>query len=356
MGDIPTDDTSVPYLRSLDLDAYIALITTRFPRFARTLWFDRPGSQLAMARLAETSNEFETDSDDGRGDSYRRAQQDPTVRGVGILQLLRRAGRGLALDQWPDDWLVLDALGGDGVLARAWQTMTGSADGRRVPLLTSDIARAMVEQALAYGLPAIRQAAQFLFLRDASFDTVILSYGVHHIPADVRRDVYAEAFRVLRGGGRIVVHDFEQGSPMAAWFQEVVDRYSPFGHRYEHFTRDGMTTELREAGFVEVAVDDMYDPFRVSGRTSDEALMRLLDYVVQMYGLRRLTERCEDSAELHRLVERLILRHMRYAASDRPADGKPSLCVSDTEGGAVAELPRVALVAVGDKPGGPRWR
>ena len=50
--------------------------------------------------------------------------------------------------------------------------------------------------------------AEALDLADASFDVVLSSLAVHHIPAEARATAFAEMFRVLRPGGRVLVADF----------------------------------------------------------------------------------------------------------------------------------------------------
>jgi ubiquinone/menaquinone biosynthesis C-methylase UbiE len=50
--------------------------------------------------------------------------------------------------------------------------------------------------------------AESLDLADASFDVVVSSLAVHHIPEQARATAFAEAHRVLRPGGRVVIADF----------------------------------------------------------------------------------------------------------------------------------------------------
>jgi ubiquinone/menaquinone biosynthesis C-methylase UbiE len=50
--------------------------------------------------------------------------------------------------------------------------------------------------------------AESLDAPDGSFDVVVSSLAVHHIPEQVRGTAFAEMYRVLRPGGRVLVADF----------------------------------------------------------------------------------------------------------------------------------------------------
>jgi ubiquinone/menaquinone biosynthesis C-methylase UbiE len=91
-------------------------------------------------------------------------------------------------------------------------------------------------------------------LRDETFDVVSSIFLFHELPADARRNVAREAFRLLRSGGRFVICDSAQlsDSPDIAYFLDV------FQHRYHEpyykgYLRDDLTRLLSEAGFAKVA-------------------------------------------------------------------------------------------------------
>ncbi|GII64843.1 SAM-dependent methyltransferase [Sphaerisporangium krabiense] len=327
------------YLPSASLDEYLGMVAARHPELRARLDDARMRSADRLSALVSTVNEFESDAS-GRGDSYRRAQQDVSVRWTGARRLLRLATPAGATGEVT----VLDVLGGDGVIARAVAENGGAA--AKPTVLTGDISGTMVERALAMGLPAVRQAADFLFLRDASVDAVLLAYGTHHIaPAD-RSRAMAEALRVTRPGGRVVIHDFDEASPMARFFAELVHPHSAAGHDYRHFSREDMVALFHRlpAG---VRVVDVYDPLVVRGRDPETARRRMCDYVADMYGIHQVMAGEKESS--WRLLEE-IFDHSAYlarigAASDTPR--RPT--VHEMSGYCVAEVPRMALAAVAER-------
>jgi len=339
------------YLPSVTMSEFHSWFSGRHRQFADALWLDRPGADAVLARMTAFSNEFESDAGGGRGGSYRRAQKVTDARITGLSTLLRMVSGTGDIGRMPPGYRLLDVLGGDGLAARVLRLLAPHPGPS--PVLTSDIAANMVTEALRQGLPAMRQPAHHLFLRDDSFDGVMVAYGTHHVAAPERPLMCQEAYRVLRPGGRVVIHDFEKGSPVSRWFSEVVDRYCSAGHPYEHFSREELRELLEAAHFSQVTVTEVYDPIRVSGDTESHAIGSLLDYLISMYGL---TAAAPRDAGMHALLLDWISRHMRYdfAADSHPAGHwRPALTTYAADCGMIAaEMPRVALVATAVKAPG----
>ncbi|MFF4192152.1 class I SAM-dependent methyltransferase [Nonomuraea sp. NPDC001831] len=330
------------YLPSLTLDEYLRLVATVHPQLHAVLDFERPGAARALGVLAATSSEFDSDRD-GRGDSYRRAQQDALVRWTGIRALLGL----LAPDPAAGPPLLLDVLGGDGTVARAAAGRLGSLDAKPA-IITGDLSGQMVDRALAQGLPAVRQAAQFLFLREGSVGGVLLAYGTHHIPPADRPGAVAEAARVTRPGGRIVLHDFDDSGPMAGFFARVVHPHAAGGHAYRHFTRPGLAALFADAG-LPVRVLDLYDPLIVRAGSEQAAKERMCRYVADMYGLGAYFAALADVEAAWRVLE----RHFDHGTRRPPEPAAPPRpVVYRRDGQYVAEVPRTALIALSTRPAG----
>ncbi len=328
------------YLPSASLDEYLAMVRTAHPGLYARLDGAKMRSADALAVLVATVNEFDSDAT-GRGDSYRHAQKDVSVRWTGARQLLRLATpAGSARDV-----TVLDVMGGDGMIARA---VAGHADQSlaKLTILTGDISGTMVERALAMGVAAVRQAADFLVLRDSSVDAVLLAYGTHHIASADRGQATSEALRVTRRGGRVVIHDFDEASPMARFFAELVHPYSASGHDYRHFAREDMTALFQRLPAA-VRVVDVYDPLVTRGRDPDAARRRMCEYVADMYGIHRVMGgELEGSWSL--LEE--FFDHSEYLAGTGGApDALLRPAVRERPGYCLAEVPRMAIAAVAEK-------
>ncbi|WP_157253082.1 class I SAM-dependent methyltransferase [Nonomuraea typhae] len=339
-----------PYIPGFTVGEYLDLVDQHFPEVGTRLWFGRKGSHTELARLAGLRNEFETDHHSGRGDSYRQAQRNPTIRMRGIRTLFTLASGCADLSRIPSGWRALDLLGGDGLLARVF---TGIAPQARGAVITSDMAGHMVVGALRAGHAAVRQEARFLFMHDESVDAALLAYGTHHIAPGDRLAVCREAARVLRPGGRLVLHDFEADSPGSMWFSDVVHRYSKAGHPYRHFTAAEMTRLLKLGGLSAIAIHRIYDPLVTRGESLEAAGAEMADHLYDMYGLTELAQPHAARADIRQMIWKLAENYFLHRESDAPDDADPEWqrepVIYQDGSEWVALVPRVALVAVGEK-------
>jgi ubiquinone/menaquinone biosynthesis C-methylase UbiE len=103
-------------------------------------------------------------------------------------------------------------------------------------------------------------AVQAMPFPDGSFDVVVSTFMLHHVPAEARPGMAQEIRRVLRPDGRVLFVDF--GRPDAA-------RRSVFDHFHRHgFVRiDEILAEMEAAGFSAVAgtLGDMSLQFVLAG-------------------------------------------------------------------------------------------
>jgi SAM-dependent methyltransferase len=328
------------YLPTMSPRQYREFMARRHRDMAELLDLSDAAVEAARPWLRSAA-EFGDDPLSGRGGSYRDAQRDRCARARGIMTLLSLSGHttGRAV--------VIDVLGGNGTVTQVWRRRAG-AHAARLRILTCDVSAPMVTAALADGLPALRQPAQRMLLRDRCADLVLFAYGTHHLSARDRPRALAEAWRVLRPGGSVVVHDFPHGSAAARWFAEVVHPYSKAGHDHAHFDGAEMRTLLTTNGFTAVETRLIYDPFELSGPSPEQARSRLARHLRLMYGLHP-PGATDDSAADEWVAERMA-RYFRLDSAGPAA--VTELSVRPAGGAHTAELPRAALVAVGRKPDG----
>ncbi|MBB3411929.1 SAM-dependent methyltransferase [Rhizobium sp. BK316] len=323
---------SLEYLTGMTFSDYYRTAVTSHPDLCDLLDEDAiTGDRLDdyLRVMNSLSWEFEDLADGGRGAAYNVAQKVVGNRQQGMVALLKCFSP--SFRDMPDaDTKILDVLGGDGTIAR----FVHSLDGPRPTIFTADLSRFMVDACMRQGLPCVRQSATRSLFKDNSLDGVLIAYGSHHLADDDRQLAISEAYRTLKPGGRLVLHDFETGGETARWFEEVVHVYSRTGHPHPHFTRPEMWERFSAAGFRDVRVFDLNDPFTLPGATADEAVSNALMHMYHMYDLVKIAN---GSGDITNRVARCVEQTLG------------EIHVNKAEDDFVATIPRKALVAVGTK-------
>ncbi|MFO1117223.1 MAG: rhodoquinone biosynthesis methyltransferase RquA [Beijerinckiaceae bacterium] len=109
-----------------------------------------------------------------------------------------------------------------------------AADGGKLDVV--DVLEVQTENLrgkLAPGLPVrlINMDSSDLDYDEATFDRTLLFFLLHEQPEDVRRRTIAEALRVTRPGGKLVIVDYARPyawNPLRWLFQPVLARLEPF--------------------------------------------------------------------------------------------------------------------------------
>jgi ubiquinone/menaquinone biosynthesis C-methylase UbiE len=109
------------------------------------------------------------------------------------------------------------------------------------------------------GIDYVNAAAEATGLPDASFDLVTCVFLFHELPRKVRRQVAAEAFRILKPGGRfILVDSIQQGD--VAGYDGLLDYFPVAFHEpyYADYVRDDLHELFESAGFTVISTDIAY--------------------------------------------------------------------------------------------------
>lgn len=146
---------------------------------------------------------------------------------------------------------VLDVGCGTGTLAIAARRRVGpNADVRGIDPSEEMIARAKAK-ALREGLAVTFEvaSAQKLPFDDASFDVVLSSLMLHHLPDLARKDAVHEMRRVLKPNGRLLVVELIQKPGLLS---SLMPARLPHGKQHSHAFEEAKAL-MKDGGFGEVA-------------------------------------------------------------------------------------------------------
>ena len=148
---------------------------------------------------------------------------------------------------------VLDVGCGTGTLAIEVQSRVGTA-GRvaGVDPGTQQIARARAKAArrhvpIEFQIGVIEQ----LPFPDQTFDVVLSTLMMHHLPASLKSQGLAEIVRVLKPGGRLVIADFKRKQERAG----QAARFHAGGSSMQD-----LAALVKEAGFEHLEIEEMRPP------------------------------------------------------------------------------------------------
>ncbi len=86
-------------------------------------------------------------------------------------------------------------------------------------------------------------------LKDRQASHVLSLASLHHATPAERAAFYAEAWRILRPGGRLLIGDVDAESPQAAWLNTFVHRHNSLGH-CGLFWKEADAERIAQAGFA----------------------------------------------------------------------------------------------------------
>jgi SAM-dependent methyltransferase len=178
---------------------------------------------------------------------------------AGLLLFVLNGGFGgeRRLRQLVIDWLdpapgekVLDICSGTGTLA----VMLGRALRGSGEVVGIEISDHQLKIARRKRVPAnvsfIHADAQHIEYPDSCFDKAVIFGALHEIPREVRANILAQAFRVLKPGGRMVF--LEHNRPERRWLAglyALLEWPSPEYSTYIDMLEHGLTNEVAQAGF-----------------------------------------------------------------------------------------------------------
>jgi len=143
---------------------------------------------------------------------------------------------------------VLDLAGGTGRAARAIAAPVGRI--RAPETVVVDASRAMLAHAAERETPAVQGDAGRLPVRDASVDAVVVLDALHHLPE--QRAALAEAARVLRPGGVVVIREFD---PRTLRGRALVAAEDVVGFQSTFRGPDAWAASLDDAGLASTVLD-----------------------------------------------------------------------------------------------------
>lgn len=250
---------------------------------------------------------------------------------------------------WSREQLVLDGLAGDGRVGAALQTLHPEAPRQ----IGCDVCLGLAAAGLRQGRPVLWSDLRGALVRERVADHALASHGLYRLPRGERGSFVRALARRLRGGGSLVLLDFEQGSPSARWHTECVAVYRRSGHPFEHYTRDGLVALLDQAGLIDVELHLIYDPVVLRAAPDEDDAEVHARFVRQLRATFALDLGQPDDARASALSNR-VAPYFRIELPQQFANhplAAEQLGLRDIDGRRALIAPRLAIAAIGTRPG-----
>ncbi len=199
----------------------------------------------------------------------------------GIFFLLQRE------KSWEEHEVLLDVLAGNGTMGRMLEQLYA----KHPKYIGNDVSLNLVIQGVLDQKLIYYSDIRSNFLKQNIAEYAACSYGSHHIPIQNREEFIWGCYQKIKKGGTFALQDFESRSATAQWYSVCIDTYRHCGHQYEHFTPQSMKSLLHTAGFKNISVHHIYDPFilKISSDISDEQAKKdFYKYLINLYALDRI--------------------------------------------------------------------
>lgn len=155
---------------------------------------------------------------------------------------------------------VLDLGCGTGVLTRMIaQKLNAAAGGKAVGIdAAANMIRVARKKRAAANCIFEVMAAESLSYDNASFDVVVSSLFFHHLPADLKDRALAEALRVLKPGGRLVIADMHMPVTWMGALVSHVSRWFFMQPQIGENIRGVLPDMIEQAGFQKPEIVAVY--------------------------------------------------------------------------------------------------